>query len=387
VNVVAPHFAAERGQNRIKKREDMMLLGDHGFQEFSIKVISSSTKRASMAQISVIESTKQSDVSKLSIPAEKLKSMLRKMILTRKFEEKVEELYLKMALITGPSHLYLGMEAIAAGTSEAIREDDYMLATYRGHGHAVAKGVPLDKIFAELMGRVDGTCKGNGGSMHAATWVEKNLMLATAIVGSNIPIASGLALAVKKKKMDRIVVAFFGDGAVNSGAFNEGINLAAVWNVPALFICENNKYAMSLPEQRGISSRSIAERAASYDIPTFVADGNDPVSVYRAVSYAAEIARGGKGPCFIEARTYRLKGHGIYDKAEYRPQDEVKSWLDKEPITMFEELLTKAEVLARGEIEQIRKTIEVEIEEAVKKARTSPYPPFSLLYTIIYPGE
>ncbi len=339
-----------------------------------------------MVEISVVKRTTDSDLKKLGIPKEKLVAMLRKMILMRRFEEKVEELYLKMALITGPSHLYIGMEAIASGASEAIRDDDYIVATYRGHGHAVARGVPLDKAFSELMGRVDGTCKGLGGSMHVATWKEKNLMLATAIVGSNIPIAAGLALAVKKKGMDRVVVAFFGDGAVNSGAFNEGINLAAVWKVPAVFVCENNGYAMSLPNSKGISSRSIAERAASYNIPTFVADGNDPVSVYRAIKEVAEISRNGGGPCFVECRTYRMKGHGIYDKAEYRPSEEVKEWSSKDPVRLFETMLVSGGIVAEDQLERMRSEIDAKLEEAVKKARTSPAPIFDSLYDFVYPG-
>ena len=339
-----------------------------------------------MVEISVVSRTTVSDLMELGIPREKLVSMLRKMIMIRRFEEKVEELYLKMALITGPSHLYLGMEAIASGASEALREDDYVLATYRGHGHAVAKGVPLDRAFAELMGRVDGSCKGLGGSMHVATWKEKNLLLATAIVGSNIPIAAGVALAVKKKGLDRVVAAFFGDGAVNSGAFNEGINLATVWRVPVVFVCENNMYAMSLPNSKGISSRSIAERAASYNIPTYVADGNDPVSVYRAMKEAVEICRKGEGPCFVESRTYRMKGHGIYDKAEYRPSEEVKEWSSKDPIRLFEKMLVSEEILSSEQLEKIRGEIEHQLEDAIRKARTSPTPIFDSLYDFVYPG-
>lgn len=340
-----------------------------------------------MAGISVIAAADPSEVRKLGVSDASMKSMLRKMILERRFEEKVEELYLKMALITGPCHLYLGMEAIAAGASEALTPDDYVLATYRGHGHAVARDAPLDKVFAELMGRVDGTCKGLGGSMHVATWTQKNLMLATAIVGSNIPMAAGMALAVKKRKQDRVVVAFFGDGAVNSGSFNEGINLAAVWKVPAIFICENNQYAMSLPEAKGVSSPSIADRAAAYDIPTFVADGNDPVSVYRAVKEARGICRRGEGPCFVEARTYRMKGHGIYDKAEYRPSDEVKEWLGKDPVELFQKTLLAMKVTTNEELRSVVGKVDADMDEAIKRARASPYLKFEDLAGMVYPRE
>ena len=331
-------------------------------------------------------STNGSDLRELGIPTEKLLAMLRKMILARKFEEKVEELYLKMALITGPCHLYLGMEAIAAGSSEATEPDDYILATYRGHGHAVVKGVPPDKVFAELMGRVDGTCKGLGGSMHAATWTENNLMLATAIVGSNIPVAAGVALAVKKKALGKVVLCFFGDGAVNSGAFNEGVNLAAVLKVPVVYICENNEYAMSLPQERGTASRSIADRAAAYGIPTFIAEGNDPVSVYRAVGEARRICLSGGGPCFIEARTYRMGGHGIYDRGDYMPSEEVKRWSAKDPIVKFEQLLLNEKVASRADIDRIEADVRAEIEGAAKKARSSPHLEYSTLQGMVYPG-
>lgn len=340
-----------------------------------------------MAEISVISSTSEKEIRRLGIQDERLISMLRKMILSRKLEEKIEELYLKMALITGPCHLYLGMEAIAAGASEALSDDDYILATYRGHGHAAVRGVPLEKIFAELMGRLDGTCKGLGGSMHVATWLEKNLLLATAIVGSNIPIAAGVGLAIKKKGMSRVAVSFFGDGAVNTGAFNEGLNLAAVWKVPVIFICENNQYAMSLHQSKGISSKSIADRASSYNIPTFIADGNDPISVYRAVSRARELCINGEGPCFIECRTYRLKGHGIYDKAEYRPKDEVEEWIARDPVASFKSLLLNLKVINSEMLESINREIEKQLDDAIRRARASPYPEFSMLSDMVYPSD
>jgi TPP-dependent pyruvate/acetoin dehydrogenase alpha subunit len=338
-----------------------------------------------LAEIKVFPTTTSETLKELNIPSDKLLSMFGKMVLARRFEEKVEELYLKMALITGPCHLYLGMEAIASGASEALTPDDFVLATYRGHGHAVARDVPLDRVFAELMGRVDGTCKGLGGSMHAATWMDKNLILATAIVGSNIPMAAGVGLAIKKKGLDRVVVSYFGDGAVNSGAFNEGVNLAAVWRVPAIFVCENNQYAMSLPGAKGFASESIAARGASFGIPASVADGNDPVSVYRAASEARAVCSSGSGPAFVEARTYRMKGHGIYDKAEYRPVDEPQKWAEKDPIITFERLLLESRVTSPDELDGIRKRVETQLDEAVRKARASPHPEFSTLETMVYP--
>ncbi len=338
-----------------------------------------------MTEVKVVPSVSGADLRGLGIPTEKMLAMFRKMLLARRFEEKVEELYLKMALIVGPCHLYLGMEAIAAGSSEATTLEDYVLATYRGHGHAVAKGVPPDKVFAELMGRADGTCMGLGGSMHAATWTKNNLMLATAIVGSNIPVAAGVGLAVKKKALQRVVVCFFGDGAVNSGAFNEGINLAAVLKVPVIYVCENNEYAMSLPEEKGTASKSIADRAAAYEVPTFIAEGNDPVSVYRAVKEAKAICLSGGGPCFIEARTYRMGGHGIYDRGDYMPSEEVKQWSTKDPIVKFEQLLLKEKIASQAEVDKVRSEVGAEIDEAVKKARASPFLEYSTLPGMVYP--
>jgi len=340
-----------------------------------------------MTEIKVVSSASVSDLKEFGITQDKLLSMLRKMILARRFEEKVEELYLKMALITGPCHLYLGMEAIAAGSSEATLPDDYLLATYRGHGHAVVKGVPPEKVFAELMGRVDGTCKGLGGSMHAATWTKSNIMLATAIVGSNIPVAAGVGLAIKKKALRKVAVCFFGDGAVNSGAFNEGINLAAVLKVPVVYVCENNEYALSMTEEKGTASKSIADRAASYEIPTFIAEGNDPVSVYKAVSEARKICLSGGGPCFIEARTYRMGGHGIYDRGDYMPSEEVKKWAEKDPIAKFEQFLLKEKAGSQKDIDRIDADVRAEIDAAAKKARSSPYADYSTLEGLVYPGR
>ncbi len=337
-----------------------------------------------MAGIRTYSNTSSTREGLNTVGKEALISMLKKMVLARRFEEKVEDLYLRMALISGPCHLYLGMEAVAAGVSEALTRDDYVLATYRGHGHAVVRGVPLERIFAELMGRELGTCKGLGGSMHAATWKDANLLLATAIVGSNIPIAAGVGLAIKKKKEEKIVACFFGDGAVNSGAFNEGLNLASIWKVPVLYVCENNQYAMSLPVSMGFST-SIAERASSYGCATYVVDGNDPLSVYTAAKEARELCRRNEGPCFIEARTYRLKGHGIYDKALYRPEEEVKSWTSKEPIENFRRRLVEEGIITQQEYDEIEREAAERISEAVSRARASKYLDFSSLYNLVYP--
>jgi TPP-dependent pyruvate/acetoin dehydrogenase alpha subunit len=337
-----------------------------------------------MGQIKVYSEVSTNKEELESLGKNRLLSLMKKMLMARRFEEKVEELYLKMALIAGPCHLYLGMEAIAAGVSEALTKDDYVLATYRGHGHAVVRDVPLESIFAELMGRKLGTCKGLGGSMHAATWLKENILLATAIVGSNIPIAAGVGLAIKKRNEKRIVACFFGDGAVNSGAFNEGLNLAAVWKVPVLYVCENNQYAMSLPVAMGTPS-SIAERASSYGVNTFVVDGNDPVSVFLAANEARELCLAGEGACFIEAKTYRLKGHGIYDKALYRPEEEVSRWLSKEPIENFRRKLIEAQIMTQEEYNSIESYVGERISDAVSKARASEYLDFASLWSLIYP--
>lgn len=337
-----------------------------------------------MKTITTIEGVPHSDYAKHGLGRETLLGMLRKMIEIRRFEEKVEELFLVKGLLIGPSHLYLGQEAIAVGAVAALKSDDPIITTYRGHGHALAKGVSAKLAMAELFGKATGTCKGLGGSMHVAIYPEKGSLYATAIVASGIPIAAGVGLAFKYTRTDRIVLVFFGDGAVNTGAFHEGLNLAALWKLPVIFVCENNMYAMSTRVDRAVAGGSIAARGSAYGIDSMVANGNDVVAVYAAVKQAAERARRGVGPTLIECQTYKHKGHGVYDKGEYRPREEIEEWLGRDPILHFKEALTKAQVITESEIARMENEINLEIEESVKFGLESPLLPFDELSKLVY---
>ena len=337
-----------------------------------------------MSTLMEIQSVPSEDYASLGLQKERLVWMLKKMVEIRLFEEKVEELYLMRGLITGPAHLYFGEEAVAVGIMSALAPNDYVISGHRGHGHALAKEIPARLIMAELFGKSTGTCKGLGGSMHVGICLEKNSLFASAIVGSGIPIASGVGLALKYKKSDRVVAVFFGDGAANTGAFHEGINLAAIWKLPVIFVCENNKYAIGMKVENAVATNSIAARATAYGIHGISVEGNDPVAVYKATKEAIEIARSGEGPTLIECRTYRQKGHGVYDKAPYRPKEEVEEWLKKDPIVNFEKKLTTSGMVSEKEVEKLRSEILSEIEDAVKFAQESSILPFQELEKLVY---
>ncbi len=333
--------------------------------------------------IEVVGEVPVSSYGELGLGHDILVGMLRDMLLIRRFEERVERLFLEGKLI-GPSHLYLGQEAVAVGVMRAIRRDDPVVSTYRGHGHALARGVPPRAVMAELFGKAAGTCKGVGGSMHVAMSVEHNIPMATAIVGSGIPIGAGIGLALKYRGEDRIAVVFFGDGAANTGAFAEGLNLAAAWKLPVLFICENNQYSEFTPIRSVFAGESIAARASAYGLKTFQAFGNDVITVYKTAKIASEHVRGGGGPAFIEFQTYRMKGHGVYDTAWYRPKEEVEEWMKREPISLFTSKLKQAGVIDDGKLREIEEEIKEIIDEAVEEAEKSPYLPFQELYNLVY---
>ncbi len=334
-----------------------------------------------------IQEVSQKDFSNYGLTAEKLTYMLRKMVLLRKFEEKIEELFLVKGALIGPSHLYLGQEAIAVGAITALDPNDLTVTTYRGHGHALAKDVPPNLCMAELFGKSTGNCKGLGGSMHVAIYPKTGSLYATAIVGSGIPIAAGVGFGLKHKKSQSIVATFFGDGAVNTGAFHEGMNLIALWKLPVLLYCENNQYAMSTPVSKAVSSRSIAERARAYNMETVVVNGNDVLSVYVATKDAAKRARTSSQPTFFECITYKMKGHGVYDKGEYRPREEVEKWLAKDPIKTFEKRLIDEKVLTENTIQEIKQSVQKEIEDAVKFAIEGTTLPFDEILNYVYAGD
>jgi len=308
----------------------------------------------------------------LNLAEEKLVEMYRKMLEIRFFEEKVFELYAQN-LIPGTIHLYAGEEAVAVGVCSNLREVDYVTSTHRGHGHCIAKGADLKRTMAEILGKSAGYCKGKGGSMHIADFTI-GMLGATAVVGAGLPIAVGAGLSITLRKTDQVVACFFGEGASNQGTFHESMNLASVWKLPVIFVCENNLYAMGTRQSRVMNIENIADRAMAYGIPGVVIDGNDVLTVYEATQKAVERARKGEGPSLLECKTYRLRGHSRVDPARYRPKAEVEEWLSKDPIKRFEERLMQTKVLTEAEIQQIERGVSAKIEEAVKFAMESPYP-------------
>jgi len=307
------------------------------------------------------------------------------MLTIRFFEEKVFELY-GQNLVPGTIHLYAGEEAVAVGVCANLRKDDYITSTHRGHGHCIAKGARLDKTMAEILGRKTGYCKGKGGSMHIADF-SIGMLGATAVVGAGIPIATGAGLSIKLRGTDQIAVCFFGDGASNQGTFHEGINLAAVWHLPVVFVCENNLYAMGTRQTRVMLIDNIADRAVGYGIPGVVVDGNDVWAVFEAARVAVERARRGEGPTLLECKTYRLKGHSRFDPAAYRPKDEVSEWLKKDAIARFQARLLEMDIISEVEILRIVERVRENVEEATKFALESPFPEPAEALEDVYAAE
>ena len=317
---------------------------------------------------------------------EELIGYLRQMLRIRRFEEKVLDL-LTRDVVKGASHLYIGEEAVAVGACAAIRKDDYITSTHRGHGHCIAKGADLKLMLAELCGKATGYCKGRGGSMHIADVTSGNLG-ATGIVGSNIPVATGAGLSIKMRKTDQVVLCFFGDGAANTGAFHESLNMAAIWKLPVVYICENNLYGMSVSVKRAFPFEDIAERAKGYNIPGVIADGMDVLNVKETVEKAVERARRGEGPTLVECKTYRFLGHSRSDPRRYRTREEEEYWRARDPIKTFSEKLLNAGILTEEKLKALDEEVIREVDEAEKFALNSPYPPVESLcddvYTEIY---
>lgn len=317
---------------------------------------------------------------------EKLVEMYRKMLEIRLFEEKVFELY-GQNLVPGTIHLYAGEEAVAVGACSALRMDDYIISTHRGHGHCIAKGADLNRTMAEILGKETGYCKGKGGSMHIADF-SIGMLGATAVVGAGLPIAVGAGLSAKLRKTYQVTVCFFGEGASNQGTFHESLNMASTWKLPVIFVCENNLYAMGTRQSRVMNIENVADRAAAYGIQGVATDGNDVLAVYKATSEAVEEARRGEGPTLIECKTYRHKGHSRVDPAKYRPKEEVQDWLRRDPIKNLKEYLAREYSLTDDELQSIEKEVATRIDEAVKFALESPYPkPEEALEDVYSQGE
>ena len=301
-----------------------------------------------------------------------LLEIYRKMVAVRIFEETAADLFLKGQL-PGFLHSYIGEEAVASGVCAHLTPQDMITSTHRGHGHAVAKGARLDMMMAELFAKKTGYCHGKGGSMHIAD-LDLGILGANGIVGAGVPIATGAGLALKLKGSDRVTVAFFGDGGSNTGAFHEGVNMAAVWNLPVVFVCENNQYAESTPRDVHQRIKDVAQRAMAYDIPGVVADGMDVFDVYQKTGEAIDRARGGGGPSLVETKTYRFMGHYVGDPQTYRSKDEVEQWKKRDPIAMFRKRVVEEGKITAAELDAIDAAIAKEMEQAVEFARQSPEP-------------
>lgn len=310
---------------------------------------------------------------------EKQIEIYRMMKRVRKFELNSIEMY-QRGEMPGFLHPCIGQEATVSGTANALEKTDLILTTHRGHGHLIAKGVNLDNMMAELFAKETGCCHGRGGSMHIMS-PEDGIVGANGIVGAGIVIAPGVGLAAKMNNTGQVVMVYFGDGASNQGTFHEGINLASIWKLPVIFVCENNQYAESTLQKDDGSGRPfatnidcLADRAAAYGIPGISVDGNDPDAVYKAAQDAVDRARNGEGPTLLECRTYKWFGHYIGDPALYRPEIEVEEWKAKDPIPAYEEKLLKAKVLTPELVEQIEKELEDELQHAIRFAKESPLP-------------
>ena len=303
---------------------------------------------------------------------DKLREMYKRMVTIRRFEERVRYLFLE-GIMPGTIHQSDGQEASAVGVCSTLKEGDTIASTHRPHGHAIAKGLTVNEMMAELFGKTTGCCKGKGGSMHIGN-IQKGMLPAIAIVGGNLPIVTGMALAMKMQGKKNVSVSFFGDGASNEGAFHESINLAAMYDVPALFVCENNLYGASTPISMTAKVKNIADRAAAYGIEGVVADGNDVLAVYEAAKRLVGKARDGGGPSLLELKTYRRCGHSRRDAKLYMDKEEMESWMARDPIIIFGNKLTEAGTFSRGELDAVEKEVDDEIEAAVEYAQSSPLP-------------
>jgi pyruvate dehydrogenase E1 component alpha subunit len=316
-----------------------------------------------------------------AVPKEERSALLDKMMLIRRFEQKAAEMYGR-GRIKGFLHLYSGQEATGVGVISRLRADDYIYSHYREHGHALARGIEAKAVMAELFGKATGASRGLGGSMHMFD-KSRHFMGGYAIVGSQLPLACGTALACKRLGIDSVTVAILGDGAVNEGSFHESLNLAAVWRLPVLFVCENNLYGMGTQVKRVTAGSDIYQRAEVYGIHSEQVDGMNVLKVRERVDRALQLIRRGDGPAFIEALTYRFRGHSMADPELYREKSEVEHWRRLDPIERFKRALLRADH-SQDEIDAIEERVEAEIDEAVRFAEESPFPPVESLTEHVY---
>ncbi|MBQ9931437.1 MAG: thiamine pyrophosphate-dependent dehydrogenase E1 component subunit alpha [Firmicutes bacterium] len=318
-------------------------------------------------------------------PKEKLMDLYRTMYVMRRFEEEVFEFY-KQGLMPGLAHLYLGEEAIATGVCAALEEDDYIGSTHRGHGHLVARGADIGRMMAEILGKATGYSKGKGGSMHIMA-MDKGILGANGIVGGEIPITTGAAYSAKYRGTSQVAVSFCGDSATNEGTFHESINMAAAWDLPCVYVIENNLYGISVDIRDVTNTIDLADRAKAYNIPGIVVDGMDVIAVYEAAKVAVERARKGEGPSIIECKTYRWQGHHVGDPAVYRERrdkNEKATWMERCPIENFKKEAIASKLISKAAFEKLEAEVEAEVQAAVQFAKDSPYPDVSEAFTDLF---
>ena len=309
----------------------------------------------------------------LDIDKETLRKLYQTMVRIRMFEQRIMELF-QQGRLPGFLHVSIGQEAVPTGVCAHLRPNDYISSTHRGHGDVIAKGASLDRMMAELYGKKTGYCKGKGGSMHIAD-LELGILGANGIVGAGIPIATGTALAFKMRRTDQVAVCFFGDGGANTGAFHEGLNLASVWNLPVVFVCQNNQYAESTPQRVHQKIKDISVRAMAYDVPSEIVDGMDVLEVYRVAGEAVARARSGGGPTLVECKTYRFYGHYVGDPGTaYRRPEEVDQWKQRDPIASFSRRLLADGLATQAELKAVDEAVQHELEAAIHFAEASPEP-------------
>ena len=319
----------------------------------------------------------------LALDVQALESLYTTMVKIRRFDERTTELFLE-GLVKGTAHSYVGEEAVATAACASLREGDYITGTHRGHGHCIAKGAAVDRMMAELMGREAGYCRGLGGSMHIAD-VDAGILGCNGIVAGGLPLGTGAALAEKIRGTDRVVVAFFGDGGANQGVVHEAMNLAAVWKLPLVFLCENNQYALSTASRRTTAGESIAARAHAYGFPGVQVDGNDVLAVYEAVRAAVARARAGEGPSLVEAVTYRWGGHSMRaNLPEYRTKDEEREWAERDPVAAFRTALVEGKHATPLRLKELEESVEVELDRAIEFGKQSAEPSVELMEASVY---
>ncbi|MHB9940074.1 pyruvate dehydrogenase (acetyl-transferring) E1 component subunit alpha [Clostridium sporogenes] len=308
--------------------------------------------------------------------------MYKTMLKIRKFEQVAMNTFAE-GKIPGFVHLYIGEEAVATGVCANLKDSDYITSTHRGHGHILAKGGDLKFMMAELFGKATGYCKGKGGSMHIAD-ATKGILGANGIVGAGHNIAVGAGLSAQYRGTDQVCVCFFGDASTNQGTFHESLNMASVWKLPVVFVCENNLYGISMSQNRHQAIKDVADRGVAYNVPGIVVDGNDVFAVYEAAEEAIKRAREGKGPTLIECKTYRHRGHFEGDPCVYKPTEEQEEWLAKDPIPRFEKYLVENEIFTEEKLKEVQNKVESQIDEAVDFANNSPYPELESVLEDVY---